>query len=95
MELEDKEDIREKANEITNKLFKLINKEAASENLQAPQQSVYLLIHVAALLNAKICIATEGFGKTYNVDKLDITSVFDWLMSHTKTYIGLLESSNK
>lgn len=94
MELEDKEEIREKADEITNKLFEVIKKESAAEELQSPNQSVYLLVHIAALLNAKVCIATEGFGKSYDIENLNTSHVYDWIMSHTKTYISLLKSAS-
>lgn len=93
MEVENKEEIRKKADEITKKLFEQINSESNALISDSPINSIYLMVHITSLLSAKACVAMAGFGKIYSIEKLETNSIYDWIMNLTKSYIDLIKSS--
>lgn len=88
MIVENKDLTLQKANDIANNLLQFIGKESKEFNCEDdPAEHIYLMLHIAAILNSKICMVLEEQGKTYGIDKLTCQAVKSWIEAIGEEYL--------
>lgn len=78
----------QKSQEIADKFMLLITEEIKSwTGEDDPSEHIYLLAHIAGIINSKICITLEGYGKVYGIPKLTCEEAFRWSSVISKEFI--------
>ncbi len=89
MIVKDKDSVIEMANELSNNMIDLMNREIA--NYRGEDDAVeimYFIMHVLGNLNARTRIFLESSAASYGVDE-EMMDVKDWLALMTEEYYNL------
>jgi hypothetical protein len=77
-----------KANEIAHKIMQLIKEEVLKYQCEDdPAENIYLVIHTISIVTLTICSILEAFSKTHGIDKMDKTTIYNWIESATREYL--------
>lgn len=77
----------ERANEISNQLTSVINKEVKKFVNNDPAEHIYLICHTAANFLARMCLTLEGYGTIYGIANLTLDEIFKWIEAISKEHI--------
>lgn len=93
--VKNKKEILEQADKITTKMLELIKKEAIKQpDVDNPSESIYLMLQIVSQLTAKICVTIPSYGKIYQIEKLNSSTVHKWINNFCESYIKLLEDED-
>jgi hypothetical protein len=77
-----------KAHEISNLLLQTIQKESLDfASPDDPAELIYLNVHVAGALLAKMCILLEGYGQTYAIPNMRLDMLKEWIVIIASEYL--------
>lgn len=96
MIVEDKEYTLKKANEISSIVIKLIMRKLKKLNIaDDPAEQTYITCHIMGILNSKICLGLEGYGKIYSIPNMDRKAIYKWIERITEENINLNSNINE
>ena len=79
----------EHANEISNQLTSVINKEVKKFVSNDPAEHIYLVCHTAANFLARMCLTLEGYGTIYGISNLTLDEIFKWVEAIAREHIKI------
>lgn len=93
MIVKDKEKTLTKADEIAVKIIDLIKDEVTTfECEDDPAEFIYLYVHIAGNVVAKICVILYLYSKIYAIPNVDPKSINEWIDATIKEYIPHYEA---